>query len=140
MAAFWTMAYGLMVWNASKYGHDQGLYMPLVPGALNLAWELCSIISAVTLGRLVWLCLDVAIFYFNVSALEQLKCKYLYMLCTTAAFLILWKAIVRFPVDLLLSSSFAIDITIGLFYLIEVRRISEHDIYRIAFLRTLGDL
>lgn len=136
----WTMAYGLMVRNDLKYGHDQGVYMPLVPGALNLSWELCSVYSSATLGRLAWLCLDLAIFVFNISTIRRTSNKCIYIVFTATACLVLQLAIVSMNVDCLLLSSFAINLSIGLFYLIDIRQISKHNVYLIALLRTFGDL
>ena len=140
MMVAWTMAYGLMVRNSWKYGHDQGLYMPLVPGALNLSWELCPVFSSATLGRLAWLCLDFAIFVFNISAIKRMSNKCIYIAFAATACLILQLAVVNITVDFLLLSSFATNLSIGLFYLIDIRHISKHNVYLIALLRTFGDL
>lgn len=113
--------------------------MPLVPGALNLAWELCSCLSAFTIGHLIWLLLDFAIFGFNYRAVESFRNRSAYGLATLLAFVLMRLLFGATSFNGMLVSSFLIDIPIAGFYLFEARNISRRYLFSITLLRTLGD-
>lgn len=149
--SFWTLTYVLILFYGIKWRKSPLIFMPLLAGALNLAWELNKIVfqfmtsESLYLGCLVWLVLDIGIFILNLLYIRKAKQKssyniYIYIACF-CGFAAAMYVLFRFPqFDGQLITSFLIDLIMAVEFVLCGKRITQHGKIPIAVTKLLGDL
>lgn len=138
---FWTITYGLIVFYSIRYYAEHQILMPILAGSLNLAWEANALIGSNGFwGHVVWLLLDIIIYWINVSEIQSIHRKLGYLLWTIASFTLLY-FIFRIPnVNGKLVSVYIIDMIMAAEYLICIKKISLRGKKTIAITKLIGDL
>lgn len=138
-AVFWSATYVLMIVYGVKYRYEGKPFIPLLPGCLNLAWELNAGLDAY-LGSILWLILDLVIFIQNIKTLKNNRKRILYICALIAVTAILY-FVFRIPeADGKLYSVFVIDIIMAVFFIVKVNYLSQHGRITIACTKLIGDL
>lgn len=141
MIIFWSLTYAAIVVYSFVFRRERKVFMPLVAGSLNFAWELLALIQSNGYwGHVVWLILDIFIIGYNVWILEQWRKRILY-LALTAIFVVLLYLVFRLKnTDGMLLSSFVIDLIMAFEFVMAMERLSPHGKVAIGSFRLLGDL
>lgn len=135
---FWSATYVLMIVYGVKYRYERTPFIPLLPGCLNLAWELNAGLDAWV--SMLWLILDLVIFTQNINTLKNNRKRILYICALIAATGILY-FIFRVPeADGKLYSAFVTDIIMAVFFIVKVNSLSPHGRITIACTKLIGDL
>lgn len=137
---FWTITYLLIIFYGIKYRQSPVLFMPLLAGSLNLAWEINAVLlQSFSIGCAVWAFLDLFIFVHNFRLLKQRK-RVMYLV---------WLLIISFVFYFLFRVSawngkevtvFTIDILMAGEFILCAKRITRHGKIPIAIAKLLGDL
>ena len=138
---FWTLAYLIIaLCGIQDRKSHRLLFMPLISGMLDIAWEINAIlISKGFYGHVLWTALDIFIFFHNVCFLEKSK-RGKYLLLTVVSVIALY-GIFRIPdADGQRISSFLIDIIIAIEYVLCARQIARQGKISVGVLKLLGDL
>ena len=139
---FWTAAYMCIVYHAVRHRKEPAeLYMPLISGCLNFAWEINAVIlSQGYWGHILWLTLDAVILFFNLRWLRGSGSRALYAAAVAITTGLLF-ALFRQPgPDWMLLSSFVIDVIMALEFLLRAKIISRRGKLLIAAAKMLGDI
>ena len=138
---FWTLVYLIIVLcGIQDRKSHRLLFMPLIAGMLNFAWEINAlVISRGFYGHVLWTVLDIFIIFHNVCFLEKSKRgKYLLL---TAVFVLALYGIFRVPnVDGQRISVFSIDIIMAIEYVLCAKKIARQGKISVGVLKLLGDL
>lgn len=139
---FWTAAYACIVYHAVRHRKEPAeLYMPLISGCLNFAWEVNALLrSQGYWGHILWLVLDAVILFFNLRWLRGSASRALYgaaVVIATGLLLLLFR---QPGPDWMLLSSFVIDVIMALEFLLRAKDISRHGKLLIAAAKMLGDI
>lgn len=138
---FWTLAYLVIVFcEIQNRKKDRLLFMPLIAGMLNFAWEINALLlSKGFYGHVLWTALDVFILFHNVCFLEKGK-RWKYLLLIIALVLVLY-GIFRIPnVDGQRISVFSIDIIMAIEYVLCAKQIAHQGRVTVGILKFGGDL
>lgn len=138
---FWTLAYLVVAFcGIQNRKSHQLLFMPLIAGMLNFAWEINALLlSRGFYGHVLWTALDIFIIFHNVCFLEKGK-RGKYLLLTVVLVLALY-GIFRIPnVDGQRISSFSIDLIMAVEYVLCAKRIARQGKIPVGVLKLLGDL
>lgn len=138
--ACWTLAYVIIVLCGIQNKKSHLLFMPLIAGSLNFAWEINALLlSRGFYGHVLWTVLDVFIVFHNVHFLEKGKRKkYLLFI---AVFILVIYGVFRIPnVDGQRISVFAIDLIMAIEYLLCAKQIALQGRIYVGVLKLLGDL
>lgn len=137
---FWSVTYVLMIGYGVKYRYEGKPFIPLLPGCLNLAWEINAGLEGWLLGSILWLVLDLVIFIQNMKILKNNRKRILYICALIAVTGILY-FVFRIPeADGKLYSVFIIDIIMAVFFIVKVNYLSQHGRIAIACTKLIGDL
>lgn len=137
---FWTLAYVIIVLCGIQNRKTPLLYMPLLAGSLNFAWEVNALfLSNVFYGHVLWAVLDIFIIIHNVRFLEKSKrIKYLLFI---AVLTFAMYGIFRIPnIDGQKISSFLLDLIMAVEYVLYAKRIAPQGRISVGVLMFLGDL
>ena len=139
---FWSAAYSCIVYCAIKWRAEPcALYMPLISGCLNIAWEINAVIQSQGFwGHLVWLALDAVILLFNLRYLRNMIYIALYALAIVFVASVLKVLFRQTGMDWMLLSSFLIDLIMAIEFLLRAKVISLHGKALIATLKMVGDI
>lgn len=114
--------------------------MPLLPGALNYAWELNAlIVSKGMWGHIIWIGLDTIIVLINLGNVRKKEGKILYVVGIAAASIGLGYVFHLQNVPGMLISAYVIDLLLAIAFLVCVRNISVRGKKTIAVFKLLGD-
>lgn len=137
--SFWSLTYIIIIFWGIKYKKEYPILMPLVAGSLNLAWELNAlIISHGFWGHILWIVLDIVIFFLNIRNLKFQIWKILYCIATVTCAISLW-FIFRLDMGMRISV-FTIDFFMAIEYLVASKFISYRGKIVIACTKLIGDL
>ena len=121
----WTATYVVIVYNGIKYRKERTIMMPLLPGALNYAWEFNAlIVSKGMWGHILWLGLDTIIVLINLGNIRKNENKILYLVGIVASTIVLCYAFRLQNVSGMLISAYVIDLLLAISFLVCVRKIS----------------
>ena len=145
-----TLTYALIIGFGLRYRKMPVVFMPLLAGTLNFAWEINSLIyqwaisQKLNFGCLVWTVLDIVIYIQNVRYLIISKKKniriVLYLLLLPG-FIALFYMMFRLPgFNGQLIIAFVIDCIMAVEFLACVKKISSHGRIPIAITKLFGDL
>ena len=136
----WTATYVVIVYNGIKYRKERTIIMPLLPGALNYAWETNAlIVSKGMWGHILWLGLDTIIVLINFGNIRKKSSKILYLIGIVASTIGIAYVFRLQNVQGMLISAFAIDLLMAISFLVCVRKVSVRGKKLIAMLKLLGD-
>jgi len=135
---FWTATYVLIlincIWSYKKRGKYIG--MPLDALVLNISWEASSAIYTNGLiGILVWLLIDILIYYYEIKVLTKEK-KVVMVLSTIIAYFMLYASF-HLSVGYFISA-FLIDLYMALSFLVQWNSISRRYQIIIGTLKLVG--
>lgn len=136
----WTAVYIVIIIAGYKSicMEERKVSMPYVPGTLNFAWELCALdYSNGFFGHVMWLGLDVVIFFINYNMINTQKNKMFYLVLTAITTLLLF--IIFNLYQGILISVFVIDLIMAIVFMIDFNKISLNYKVLIAILKLLGD-
>ncbi len=139
MVFFWSISYLLTVITSWRNKSEKKVFMPLISGALNFAWEVHALLFSGHWGHYVWLALDIAIIVYNIYILSRSK-RFVYLLFTVLLIIALYFVFSTKSFDGMLLSSFAIDIIMAAEFLITAKNLSPRNRIIIGLFRFLGDL
>lgn len=134
------MAYVIIVLCGIQNRKTPLLYMPLLAGSLNFAWEVNALfLSNVFYGHVLWAVLDIFIIIHNVRFLEKSKrIKYLLFI---AVLTFAMYGIFRIPnIDGQKISSILLDLIMAVEYVLYAKRIAPQGRISVGVLMFLGDL
>lgn len=141
LGIFWALTYVFVVFGGLYYKSEKRFFMPLIAGALNMAWEINAVLTSRGYWvHLVWLLLDFIILYQNISILSSSKKRCIYIICVLVSILLIYWLFSFNQINGMLISSFVIDIIMACEYVIVIKKLSPHLLIYIGILRTLGDL
>ena len=138
---FWSLTYILMIYYWFKQKGRTKPLMPLIPGCLNLAWEInANFSSELFYGALIWLCLDAIIYVQNMKAIHARKKKFAYLVSWLALSIVI-KYLFEMPViDGKLYSVYILDIVMAGIFLVQADLVAREGQIVIACTKLLGDL
>ena len=141
LGAFWALSYIFIVYGGFKYRYEKLFFMPLVAGALNLAWEIHALrTSGGYWVHIIWLALDCIILIQNIHFLSSLKKRIIYCTAVILSIVLLFFIFSIDSFDGMLISSFVIDLIMACEYLLVIKKLSPRLLLIIGFFRLLGDL
>lgn len=146
----WTLTYALIIGFGFRYRKMPVLFMPLLAGTLNFAWEINSLIyqwvisQKLNFGCLVWTILDIVIYIQNVRYLiinKKKNSRIVFYLLLLPAFIALFYMMFRLPgFNGQLIIVFVIDCIMAAEFFVCVKKISSHGRIPIAITKLWGDL
>ena len=141
LGVFWALTYIFIVIGGFRFKSENKLFMPLIAGALNFAWEIHALrISGGYWVHVVWLALDCIILYQNLYFLSTAKKRLLYSFCVVASIALIYGVCSIEDVNGMLISSFVIDFIMACEYLLAAKKLSPRYLIIIGVFRLFGDL
>lgn len=137
---FWTLAYVIIVLCGIQNRKTPLLYMPLLAGSLNFAWEVNALfLSRGFYGHVLWAVLDIFIVIHNVRFLEKSK-RIKYLLFIAVLILAVYGIFCIPDADGQGISVFAIDLIMAIEYVLCAKQIALQGRISVGVLKLLGDL
>ena len=137
---FWTIAYILIIIHGFRSLKSAIVYMPILSGGLNLAWEINAWMASGGLwGHVIWTLLDVIIFAINFILLLRRKRVFAALYLVGEIVVIISLEILFCWQDGMLITVFVIDFIMAIEYFLE-KDCTARGKGIIGVLRLLGDL
>ena len=141
LGIFWALAYVFIAAGGFRFRNEKRIFMPLLSGGLNLAWEVNALRASAGLWvHLLWLLLDLVILYQNCRFLPTARRRSVYLAYVGASVILLYGVFSLSSVRGMLLSSFVIDLIMACEYLSVIKKLSPRFLAGIGVLRLLGDL
>lgn len=135
---FWTITYLLIIIAGYQNRETRTISMPYVAGVLNFGWEACALQQSQGFwGHILWFALDCAIVYFGFNYLKSTKHRIAYI-ASIYFVTFVFSYVFTLPNGMMLSS-FAIDLIMAVWFLLDRRKLSSQLKVSIAVTKLIGD-
>ena len=130
-----------MAFYVIKYRHERKIMMPLLPGSICIAWELTALIFSGGMWKhVLWFSLDLAVFTLNLLNIGKIRNRILYIVVTLFFIIVLAGCSWKLGLDVMLFSSFILDLFIAISYVVASKTISPRGKTAIAVAKFIGDI
>ena len=138
--AFWTLTYIFIILAGYGSRHIKMVSMPYIAGIMNLAWEICAVITNPKFwGYYPWILLDLIIAYIGYRFLNNKKERQIYIIVILLTTALLYFCSILSKFTFILSVYF-IDLIMAILYILQFQKISPTLKITIAITRLFGDL